>query len=382
MRGDVAIVGVGEAEFTKVPGRTSLQLNATAVIEAIKDAGLTKGDIDGVLAGYTLVEPHFMYSTVLCEYMKLAPKYHATLVVGGATPCAMVEHAATALVAGLCEFCVVVYGDNRGSGYALSTGVSSMADIRDHPEFELPYGLPAAGPEALIARRHMKEYGTTSEQLAAVAVAMRRHAALNPKALRRGPLTVEDVMNSPVIADPLHALDCCLLSNFGGAVVLTTADRARKMRGPVYLLGIGEAHSHKYISQAADLTRFPLQDAAQRAFTMAGVTPDDIDVAGIYDGFTITLLVNLEDLGFCKKGEGGRFVEEGQIALGGRIPTNTHGGMLSCAHGGVLHLTEVARQLRGECGERNVPNARLGLVHGDGASQSTHTVLIFGNERA
>jgi acetyl-CoA acetyltransferase len=375
-----AIIGVGEAtDFGKVPGRTSLRLNAEAAVAAIDDAGLTKQDIDGVLTGYTLTESHFMFATVLCEYLRMAPKYHSTLVVGGATPCTMVEHAATAVLAGLCNYCLVVYGDSRGSGYSLSRGVASMADIRDHPEHELPWGLPPAGPEALMARRHMYEYGTTSEDLASAAVAMRKHAALNPKALRRTPLTVEEVLASPMVSDPLHALDCCLLSNFGGAVIVTTAERAKKSRkAPVYLLGVGEGFSHKYISQAASLTQFPVRDAADRAFSMAGVGPDDIDVAGVYDGFTITLLLNLEDLGFCKKGESGRFIADGAIGLEGKIPVNTHGGMLSCAHGGILHLTEVVNQLRGECGDRSVPDAHLGLVHGDGASQSTHTVLILG----
>lgn len=375
-----AIVGVGEAvDFGKVPGRTSLRLNAEAAVAAIRDAGLNKQDIDGVLTGYTLTESHFMFATVLCEYLKMAPRHHATLVVGGATPCTMVEHAAAAVLHGLCDYCLVVYGDNRGSGYSLSRGLASMADVRDHPEFEFPWGLPAAGPEALMARRHMYEFGTTSKELAAVAVEMRKHAALNPKALRRTSLSVEEVLASPMVSDPLHALDCGLLSNFGGAVIVTTAERAEKSRKtPVYLLGVGEGLSHKYISQAASLTQFPVRDAADRAFSMAGVERDDIDVAGVYDGFTITLLLNIEDLGFCKKGEGGRFIAGGGIALGGKLPVNTHGGQLSCAHGGILHLTEVVHQLRGECGDRSVPNARLGLVHGDGASQSTHTVLILG----
>ncbi len=377
----VAIVGVGEASFENTPGVSSLSLSVEAATNAIADSGIDRTEIDGLLTGYTLVESHFMYATVLAEYLGMHPRYHSTLVLGGATPCEMVRHAAAAVSVGQCNYCLVVYGDNRGSGYARSGGLRVLADVRDHPEFEYPYGLPAPGPEAMMARRYMHEYGVSREQLAAVAVAARENAGLNPKALKRDPITVEDVIGSKMIADPLRALDCCLVSNFGGAVIVTTAERARDLdTAPVFLLGSASAHSHKYVSQAESLTEFGLRGAADAAYAEAGVTAEDIDVAGVYDGFTITVLLNLEELGFCDRGGAGAFVSDEGITRDGKLPVNTHGGMLSCAHGGILHLTEVVNQLRGTCGDRQVNGARLGLVHGDGASQSAHSVLVLGSE--
>jgi acetyl-CoA acetyltransferase len=377
----VAIVGVGESSFENTPGISSLALSAEAATNAIADAGVDRIEIDGLLTGYTLVESHFMYATVLAEYLGMHPRYHATMVNGGATPCEMIRHAAAAVTVGQCNYCLVVYGDNRGSGYARAAGLQVLADIRDHPEFEYPYGLPAPGPEAMMARRYMHEFGVSREQLAEVAVAARTNAARNPKALKRDPITVDDVLSSKMIADPLRGLDCCLVSNFGGAVVVTTDERARELDAtPVYLLGSASCHSHKYVSQAESLTEFGVRGAAEAAFAEAGVTPADIDVAGVYDGFTITVLLNLEELGFCERGGAGTFVTEEGITGDGKLPVNTHGGMLSCAHGGILHVTEVANQLRGACGERQVEGATLGLVHGDGASQSAHSILVLGSE--
>jgi acetyl-CoA acetyltransferase len=381
VRAAAVIVGVGEAaSFERDADATSLSLGAEAALAAIADSGLDRGRIDGLLTGYTLVESHFMYATVLAEYLGIHPRYHSTLVLGGATACEMVRHAAAAVAAGQCDYCLVVYADNRGAKRS-SGMLRTLADVRDHPDFEYPYGLPAAGPEALMARRYMHEYGVTREQIAAVAVAARKNAARNPKALRRDAITVEDVMASTLIADPLRALDCCLVSNFGGAVIVTTADRARDLGvAPVFVVGSASAHSHKYVSQAESLTTFGIGPAADSAFAEAGIGPGDVDVAGVYDGFTITVLLNLEGLGFCDPGGGGDFVAGQGIAFDGALPVNTHGGMLACAHGGILHLTEVALQLRGECGERQIPNATLGLVHGDGASQSAHSILVLASE--
>jgi acetyl-CoA acetyltransferase len=377
----VAIVGVGEASFENIPSVSSLGLSAEASIAAVRDAGLGAADIDGLLTGPTIVESHYMYATTLAEYLGIHPRYHATIVNGGATPGEMMRHAAAAVSTGQANYCLVVYGDNRGSGYARGAGLRTLADVRDHPEFEYPYGLPAPGPEAMIARRYMHEFGATSEQLAAVAVAARSNATRNPKALKREPITVDDVLTSRLIAEPLRALDCCLVSNFGGAVVVTTPERARDLDAkPVFLVGSASAHSHKYVSQAASLTDFGIRPAAEAAFAEAGVGPGDVDVAGIYDGFTITVLLNLEGLGFCEPGDAGAFVAEQGITIDGKLPVNPHGGMLSCAHGGILHLTEVANQLRGLCGDRQVEGASVGLVHGDGASQSAHAILILASE--
>lgn len=351
------------------------------MMDALSDAGLSLGDVDGLLTGYTIVESHFMFATSLAEYVGIHPGHHATLVVGGATPCVMVTEAFAAVAAGHCDCCVVVYGDSRGSSGKAAGTLETLATVRDHPDFEYPYGVPAQAHEAIMARRYMHETGVTREQVAQVAVAARANAALNPKALRRDPLTVADVLGSRMLADPLRGLDCCLVSNFGGAVVITTEERAKDLPGrPLYLLGSGAAHSHKNISQAASLIEFGIADAAVTAFGQAGVTHADVDVAGIYDGFTISVLLNLEGLGFCETGGAGAFVEAG-MGPGDLLPVNTHGGMLSCAHGGILHLTEVANQLRGACGERQVEGATIGLVHGDGASQSAHSVLVLSSER-
>jgi acetyl-CoA acetyltransferase len=381
MSGRPAIVGVGEASFENVPGVSSLALNAEAATNAISNSGLRREDVDGLLAGYTIVESHFMYATVLAEYLGLHPRYHSTIVLGGATACEMVRHACAAVATGQCNYCLVVYGDNRGSGYARSGGMRVLADVRDHPEFEFPYGVPAPGPEAMMARRYMHDYGVTREQLAAVAVAARENAMENPKALRRDPITVEDVVASRMLCDPLRALDCCLLSNFGGAVIVTTEDRAADLPGtPVYVVGSATVHSHKYISQAESLTEFGVRDTALGLFDETGIPPSAVDVVGLYDAFTISVLLNLEDLGFCERGEAGSFVAEEGITRNGRLPVNTHGGMLSCAHGGILHLTEVVGQLRGENGARQIDDAKVGVVHGDGASHSAHSILMLSTE--
>jgi len=231
----------------------------------------------------------------------------------------------------------------------------------------------------------MYEYGTTSEQLASIAVAMRKHAALNENAVSRNPLRVEDVVTSPMVARPLHKFDCCFMSDGGGAVVVTSSDRAKDLRkAPIYLLGAGEGATHEHISQAPSLTTFGCQMSGETAFRIAGVSPKDIDVAELYDCFTITVLIELEDLGFCKKGEGGAFVEGGRIELGGQLPVNTHGGLLSQSQVGrassLFHVMEAVTQLRGEAGDRQVPSAKLAVAHGNGGILSTHCTLIFGRE--
>ncbi|RYG87214.1 MAG: thiolase family protein, partial [Alphaproteobacteria bacterium] len=250
-------------------------------------------------------------------------------------------------------------------------------------QYERPFGPLIPAMYALAANRHMHEYGTTPEQLAEVAVTMRRHAGLNPNAQARDPITIDDVLNSKMIATPLHMLDCSLVSDGGGALVVSRADAARDMRRrPVELLGAGEGHLNEHIHQAPSLTTTGARISGARAFDMAGLTPREMDFAMLYDCFTITALLQLEDLGFCKAGEGGPFVANGGIGLGGRLPVNTHGGLLSHGHpgrpGGIFHIIEAVRQLRGECGDRQVEAASLGLVHGNGGILSTHSTLILG----
>src|SRR5204863_5542198 len=252
-------------------------------------------------------------------------------------------------------------------------------------QFEEPFGLPRpVGAYALACTRHMHEYGTTHEQLAEIAVATRKWASLNPKAMMRDPITIEDVLNSRPIAYPFNLLDCCLVTDAGGAVVLTSVERARDCRQtPVAVLGVGEGHDHALISQMPSLTSFAAKGSGERAFAMAGVTRDDLDLAMIYDSFTYTVLLSLEDLGFCGKGEGGAFVSGQRTAPGGPFPMNTNGGGLSYNHPGMYGmfiLIEAVRQLRGECGERQVPDARLALVNGTGGLLSATGTIILGRE--
>lgn len=379
-----AIVGTGETPVGKVPGVSSMELHALAAKLALEDAGLAKADIDGVLTAGSMVDPILLHSSVFAEYLQIVPRFQLTMTIGGATHCAMVAHAAMAVEAGLCDYVLCVSADPQLSGLSRDKAVEMMAAVGE-PQFESPYGPLIPGFYALVAQRHMYEYGTTSEQLAEIAVAQRRHASLNPKAQMREPITIQDVLNSKMISTPLHILDCALVSDGGGAVIVTTAERARDLKKPpIYLLGAGEGHTHENISQAPNLTTFGCKTSGEIAFRMAGLTPKDIDVAELYDCFTITVLIELEDLGFCRKGEGGAFVQGGRIALGGELPINTHGGLLSHAHpgvpGGIFHVIEAVRQLRGEAGERQVKDARIAVAHGNGGILSTHCTIILGRD--
>jgi acetyl-CoA acetyltransferase len=387
IKGKVAIVGIGETKIGKHPGKNSDQLAAEASIKAIEEAGLSKDDIDGVLTAgsfegaYSTQSAH---SAIFAEYMQIHPRHTAMMRLGGATPAAMVEHAALAIDAGLCNTVLIAAGDNRISGLSRQKTMEIMSSV-GHPEFEDPYGPLIPALYALVARRHMYEFGTTSEQLAAIAVAMRKHASLNENAVSRKPLTVEEVISSPMIARPLHKFDCCFMSDGGGAVIVTASERAKDLRKkPIFLLGAGEGSTHEHISQSPSLTTFGCKLSGENAFRMEGVKPQDIGVAELYDCFTITVLIELEDLGFCKKGEGGAFVEGGRIEVGGQLPVNTHGGLLSQSQVGrassLFHVMEAVRQLRGEAGERQIPGVKFALAHGNGGILSTHCTLILGRE--
>lgn len=378
----LAIVGVGESALGKVPGKSSLQLQMDAVLAAVADAGLTKSDIDGIMAPTSLTLPYLEPSVALAEYLGLQPSVSMGLSLGGATPVAALAYAAAALEKGLCRYIVLASGEARLSGMGRDQTVAALARI-GHPEFELPYGPLIPGFVALAAQRHMYEYGTTREHLARVAVTQRRHAQLHPNAHMRKPLTVEDVLASRPIATPLHLFDCAIISDGAAAVVLTTPERARDLaKKPVHVLGYGEFHTHTHAFCNPDLLTLGTEKAARAAYEMAGAGVDDIQVAQIYDSFTITLLMQLEALGICPKGESGPFVAEGHTALGGRIPVNTHGGLLSYAHpgtaAGLLSLIEGVRQVRGECGERQVPNVELCLVTGNAGAHASQSVVILG----
>ncbi|MGH7838940.1 MAG: thiolase C-terminal domain-containing protein [Candidatus Binataceae bacterium] len=385
LKNRVAIVGVGDTEVGIVRGKSATQLYVQAAHRALDDAGLSKDQVDGLITCVSFVEPYLYHAEMIAEYMQIFPRYCLTAPSGGGTTLAMMHHAASAILTGMCHTVLITMADSQVTGLSRAKAIEAMASA-GHPQFERPYGAPIPAFYALVARAHQHAYGTTDEQRAAVAVACRKHASMNPAAQMRDPITIDDVLKSRLIADPLHLLDCSLVSDGGGAIIMTSAERARDFkRKPVYLLGIGEGHSHEHISQAHSFVASAAKDAGERAYAMAGLRPKDIDVAELYDCFTPVVIIELEDLGFCPKGEGGRFVEGGRIELGGEIPVNTHGGLLSHCHpghpGSIFSVTEAVRQLRGECGPRQVANAKIALVHAQGGILSTHCTGIFGAEQ-
>jgi acetyl-CoA acetyltransferase len=385
MRRRAVIAGIGESRVGRVPGRSALQLQSDAALAAAADAGIGIGDIDGLLTTPVRVEHWNMPSGVVANNLGVRPRFLSTVDLAGASGVAMIHQAVMAVESGQCDMALCVAGQNLLSHRSRAEAVRSMAETGSaHPQFEVPYGPIVPSLYALIAQRHMHEYGTTPAQLAEVAVTMRRHAGLNPNAHKRDPITIADVLGSRMISSPLHMFDCAIVSDGAAAAIVTTADRAADMKKrPVHLLGQGYGLRHGHIGDHKQLTTTGAVDSGRDAFALAGVERADIDVAQIYDCFTITVIVELEDLGFCAKGEGGRFVEGGRIGLGGALPVTTHGGLLSGGHpglpGGFFHLIEGVRQLRGEAGERQVANAELALVHGNGGVASVHCTLILGN---
>ncbi len=378
-RGKAAIVGAAESDLGEVgPGFTPLDLIGQATDRALADAGLNKEDVDGLFSA----SAYYSMATVSAgEYLGIRPRYSDATNMGGSSFVSHLLHAAAALEAGLCEVALVTYASTQRSGGGFR-GLSEPPD-----PYETPYGprYPVS-MYALAASRHMHEYSTTREQLAEVAVAAREWAKLNPKAFKRDDLTVEDVLASRMVSSPLSILDCCLVTDGGGALLVASAERAKDLRKPpVYLLGAGEAHWHRNISQMPDLTVTAAADSGRRAYEMAGVGPEDVDVAMLYDAFTINPILFLEDLGFCEKGEGGAFVEGGRIAPGGELAINTNGGGLSYNHPGMyglLLLIEAVRQLRGECSERQVEGAAVALAHGNGGVLSSQVTAVLGSANA
>ncbi|MDP1818992.1 MAG: acetyl-CoA acetyltransferase [Acidimicrobiales bacterium] len=382
LRGQSAIVGAVDAVSpTGSLDRTASQLEVDMVRAALDDAGLSIRDVDSVISTSGM-----MASLDLAERMGVRGRYTDTTMTGGSSFEVHVEHAAAAISAGYCEVAVIVYAATPRSGKNPFAGGPSMGGDLPFLEWDLPYGfgLPASS-YSLAARRHMHEYGTTSEQLAEIAVAFRAWAAKNPNAYRRDPISVDDVLASPMVAEPLHKLDCCLVTDGAGALVMTSAERARDLRrSPVYVLGAGTAHTHGMsISQMPDLTTSGAAVSGPNAFAMAGVRPADVDVVELYDSFTITALMTLEDLGFCAKGEGGAFVEGGRLGPGGDLPTNTNGGGLSYTHPGMYGmfvLVEAVRQLRGEVVDRQVAGAEIAVANGCGGVLSCTSTIVLGTE--
>jgi acetyl-CoA acetyltransferase len=386
LRGLAAVVGVADAASpTGRLEKTPRALEVEMIGEALADAGLALSDVDAV---FTAGGP--MSSLELAEHLDLAPVYTDSTSTGGSSYEIHVEHAAAAIGFGLCDVAVSVYAATPQAPGASRPGQRPAPPFDPgrpslRMEWEYPYGLRMPiGAYALAASRHMARYGTTSEELAAIAVSTRAWAAMNPRARHREPISVADVLASPMICSPLHLLDSCLVSDGAGAVVLTSAERARSLRKPpVYVLGTGTCHTHASISAMPDLTVTGGAVSGPRAFAMAGIAPADVDLLMAYDSFTITVLLALEDLGFCPKGEGGDFAAGGRLGPGGALPTNTNGGGLSYTHPGqygIFLLVEAVRQLRGEAGPRQVPGAEVAVAHGSGGVLSAMSTVVLGTQ--
>ena len=381
LRGAAAIVGVDDdVSPTGELDRSGRDLEVAMVLGALDDAGLTLADVDGVC--------HADSAVAFAEYLGIHPVFTDSTMTGGSSYEVHVEHAAAAIAAGVCDVVVSVYAATPRSDRTRARPRVRRAMAGPNPmvEWDMPYVLRTPmGPYALAAARHMHEFGTTAEQLAQIAVSTRAWAALNPRARYRDPLTVEDVLASPLQVSPLHLLDCCLVTDGAGAFVMTSAERARSLpKPPVYVLGAATCTDHAGISQMPDLTTTPGVVSGAKAFAMAGLTPSDVDVLMGYDSFTITALLHLEDLGFCAKGEGGPLAATGSLGPGrGPLAMNTNGGGLSFTHPGMYGMfliTEAVRQLRGECGERQVEGAEVAVAHGSGMLLSVMSTAVLGTE--
>lgn len=376
-RGSAAIVGIAESDLGAVAREMSpIDLMAQGVQRALADCGLHRRDVDGLLCATTQSRTSGL---ALSEYLGISPAFVDTTILGGSSFMFHVAHAQAALQLGLCKVAVIAYGSTQ------RTVGRRQASVREYNPYETPFRpfLPATA-YALAASRHMHQYGTTREQLAAVAVAAREWALLNPAAWEKKPLMIDDVLSARMVSYPLTVRDCCLITDGGGAVIMSTAERARSLKKlPVYILGCGQAITHANISSMPDLTVTGALQSGRAAYEMARLAPGDIDVIELYDAFTINAILFLEDLGFCPKGEGGPFVSDGRIAPGGGLPVNTNGGGLSYCHPGMYGLfllIEAARQLRRECGIRQIADCETAIAHGNGGVLSSQSTVILGTQ--
>lgn len=381
MKSKTAIIGVAESDFGEAPHLSLTQMHAQAARRAIHDADIDKAGIDGL---FTVGGPSQLFALDIAEYLGLKPRYIDSTAVGGSSWETFVEHAVAAIRTGRCETALLVYGATPRSDMRnrLRSGELLLAP-RGPAQYEVPFGPTVASRYGLVATRHMHDYGTRPEQLAEVAVSARRNATRNPKAFMQKAITIDDVLASKMIASPLHLLDCCLRTDGGGAVIITSGALARQGgRKPVWVLGTGGAVSHTSMSQMVDFTASPAKMAADRAFGEAGIGPGDVDVLQCYDSFTITVLLTLEALGFCKPGESGPFVEGGRLAWDGALPTNTDGGGLSSNHPGmrgIFLLIEAVRQLRG-VSTAQVDDARIAVCNGTGGFFSHCGTVVLGRD--
>lgn len=374
------ITGVGDTAFGKLAGETPLSLMGRAAAEALADAGLERAEIDGVLCGYSSTLPHLMLATLFAEYFGLTPRYAHGLQAGGATGGAMVMLAHRLVAAGRCRNLLVVAGDNRLTGQGRDSAVQMLAQVGHH-DYEVPFGPTIPAYYGLIASRYMHVHGVSEADLAEFAVLMRTHAALHPGAQFKEPITVADVLASRPIAAPLKLLDCCPVSDGAAALIVSAAPTGDER---IRIAGAAQIHPHQHVSGADDLADFGLIDCARRARDEAGVDIDDVDFLGIYDSFTITLLILIEETGFAPRGGAARMAREGVFGRDGRWPLNTHGGLLSYGHsgvaGGLAHIVEAQRQLAGRAGARQVRQPGNAFIHGDGGVLSAHVSLVLRRE--
>lgn len=377
----VAIAGIALSDYPRSP-LSPWEHHALAMQRVLEDCGVRKSSIDGYMTAGAHDE-----AVAMAEYLGITPRYIDSTMTGGSSFEVLTQHAVGAIEHGMCETVLITYGSAMLSQQGRSLGTRLLGGPKKVPgpvQFEGPYGNTLVGAYAMAAQLHMHRFGTTSEQLAEIAVAARKHARGNPNAMYSDPISVEDVLSSRMIASPLHLLDCCVISDGGGALVLTTSERARDLaKPPAYVLSATAAQTHWNISQMPDFTTTAAAICGPDAFRDAGLSPEDIDTVQLYDSFTITVLLLLEDLGFCAKGEGGAFVEGGRLAPGGALPANTDGGGLSACHPGmrgIFLLVEATRQLRGEAGDAQVPGCRTALACGSGGWLSCMGVVILGTE--
>jgi acetyl-CoA acetyltransferase len=371
------ITGVGLTPFGKLPGRGTLDLMSEAASAALADAQLERRDVDGLLCGYSTTFPHLMLSTVFAEHFGLAPAYAHAMLVGGATGFAMGMLAHDLVRSGAARNVLVVAGEDRLSGQGRDAAVQALAQV-GHPRYEVPLGATIPAYYALVASRYMHEHRVAERDLAELAVLMRRHASEHPGAQFRAPIDVETVLASKPIATPLKLLDCCPVSD-GGAAFVVSRDQTSPHR--VRVIGAGQAHTHQHVSAAASLTQFGAGESVARACAQARIKPVDARYAAIYDSFTITLAILLEEIGLAPRGRAGALARDGHFGRDGRLPLNTHGGLLSYGHcgcgGAMAHLVEAHLQMSGRAGARQVRDASLALLHGDGGVLSSHASLVL-----
>jgi acetyl-CoA acetyltransferase len=390
----IAIAGIGESDIGTVAGMDCFSLSRQALSRAIEDCGIDKNEIDGLLTTGSFAVLHPMFSVLLSEYVGLRPRYNSLMQIGGATHILNIMTAGNAIDSEMCEVALIISAESLRSlcGFQqlfelVGGDVTALYSAAGNREFETPYGPTLIGGYGMYANRHMAEYGTTREQMAQVTISIRKHAALHPDAQKRDELTVEDILSGKPIATPLTKDECSLISDGGGAIIVTTLERARDLaKEPVEVIGVGMKTGQEHITMSESFSSSPAVQAGRDAFGMAGIKPSDVDFAELYDCFSITPIITLEDFGFCEKGEGGPFVGDGKrIEIGGELPIVTHGGCLSHCHpglpSGIFHITEAVRQLRGEVEpERQVKDARIGFASGVGGVFSSVSAMLLAKE--